>query len=587
MRSGPRHGDAEGSTARFRTSGKGRSGRPRAGSSVAARRRGDVIRPIQRDGRRARVQHGHAAIHGHARAGGGWARSSASARPLRRHQRSAGRSASTSSTGRRVPDPQPRGRRRHRVLGRLRRRRRRGHVAHPHHRARGQGPTRARSTSTTPPTTTPSSRSTARSPRRARAWTSVGGYFDADGTPNPDGLYECDSWGEPYDDAPGGLSGRVVQTSEPVHCQAGGCDRARARIVHLYPFPPRGRHGGTLRLRAALAASGGSPSRSCISSIPRRPLARPRGEALRRSGRSAAPGAPAGPVLKRRLFPSTLWESGRARRRAIRGHLDRARLGPEAVVFLHTTYLAPLLGTPAVEPRRSIVDAYDLVWRAHANDALLRAGARCVLCAPPTRRPSARASAERSPALTVVLAAGHEDYELLRTELRGCPLGADADAGRTGRAAAGPVGGELRVGLLGNFAHQSTRASAGSADRVEARRRPGGDDRARRVFTPMPLTGVAPRVEVRGALERVENPSTRDVDCIVAPVVGGSGMKVKLAEAVLAGRPVVTTPLGAAGYPPSVSRFFTVCEPAAARLGVVRRAIEGFDRAGRPRGARA
>ena len=27
----------------------------------------------------------------------------------------------------------------------------------------------------------------------------VGGFFDADGTPNPYGLYECDNWGEPYE----------------------------------------------------------------------------------------------------------------------------------------------------------------------------------------------------------------------------------------------------------------------------------------------------------------------------------------------------------------------------------------------------
>ena len=83
-------------------------------------------------------------------------------------------------------------------------------------------------------------------------------------------------------------------------------------------------------------------------------------------------------------------------------------------------------------------------------------------------------------------------------------------------------------------------------------------------------------MEVLGELDRAED-FYAEVDCVVAPVVGGSGMKVKLAEAVLAGRPVITTPLGAAGYPSGVSRFFTVIEPSAIDLAAVHRAVAGFD----------
>ena len=80
------------------------------------------------------------------------------------------------------------------------------------------------------------------------------------------------------------------------------------------------------------------------------------------------------------------------------------------------------------------------------------------------------------------------------------------------------------------------------------------------------------------AIDRAER-FYAEVDCVVAPIVGGSGMKVKLAEAVLAGRPVVTTSLGADGYPASVSRRFTLAGPRALDLALVRQAMADFDRA--------
>jgi hypothetical protein len=62
----------------------------------------------------------------------------------------------------------------------------------------------------------------------------------------------------------------------------------------------------------------------------------------------------------------------------------------------------------------------------------------------------------------------------------------------------------------------------------------------------------------------------------VAPVAGGSGVKCKLGEAILAGRPVITTELGAAGFPPELRERFDICELrdlTAARVGA---AVERF-----------
>ena len=140
-----------------------------------------------------------------------------------------------------------------------------------------------------------------------------------------------------------------------------------------------------------------------------------------------------------------------------------------------------------------------------------------------------------------------------------------------------PVGdGPLRVGLLGNFAHQSTRASAGLLLGSGLAADPG----ATIVLAGLGSDAVRwpPGVEVLGSIDRAER-FYAEVDCVVAPIVGGSGMKVKLAEAVLAGRPVVTTSLGADGYPASVSRRFTLAGPRALDLALVRRAMAEFDRA--------
>ncbi len=228
------------------------------------------------------------------------------------------------------------------------------------------------------------------------------------------------------------------------------------RVVHLYPFVPSGRHGGTLRLHAAWAGSArvGEPELHYFDAA----LGAWHGPADLDLDISSAAPPDAEPGLKRALFPSTLWESGRRARDAAGEHLRTVGLDGEATLFLHTTYLAPLLADASVSPRRSLIDVYDLVWRAHANDALtapvpLRA-ARAAYAASVRRRED-RALARGD----VAIAAGYQDYESLRASHPGAvwiPTPTPVDAVPT----RGRDGGRIRVGMLGNYAHQSTRAGA-------------------------------------------------------------------------------------------------------------------------------
>ncbi len=83
-------------------------------------------------------------------------------------------------------------------------------------------------------------------------------------------------------------------------------------------------------------------------------------------------------------------------------------------------------------------------------------------------------------------------------------------------------------------------------------------------------------VSVLGAVDRPED-FYAQIDCVIAPVAGGSGIKCKLAEALEAGRPVLTTALGASGYPPLLRRHFCVAEPGDLDGAKVRLAISEFD----------
>jgi hypothetical protein len=352
-------------------------------------------------------------------------------------------------------------------------------------------------------------------------------------------------------------------------------EEPRLRVVHLYPFSPLGRHGGTLRLAAAVDASAEVGDSEIhyfdrVSGGWRGPADRTLLESVR-GGREG--GWAPRRSLKRRLFPSTLWESGLRARRALGRHADRLAIDSATLIFLHTTYLAgslPLLGPGALG---SVVDVYDLVWRAHQNDAggagaqlstLRRTYARAV-------RPREEAALRRADA---VLVAGYEDRALLSPAIpaaRWVPTSTPV----TPVAAPPPGRSPLRVGMLGNFAHISTRQSAERLLRSPL----AGDQRVRLVFAGLHArSALSSRtgIEVIGPVARVEDFYAR-VDCVAAPVMSGSGIKCKLGEALLAGRPVVTTRLGAAGFSPDLRHQFAVCAPERLDFEVVRRAVASFD----------
>ncbi|WP_336921879.1 glycosyltransferase [Aquipuribacter sp. SD81] len=70
---------------------------------------------------------------------------------------------------------------------------------------------------------------------------------------------------------------------------------------------------------------------------------------------------------------------------------------------------------------------------------------------------------------------------------------------------------------------------------------------------------VRPGVEVLGPLADVADFYDR-VDVTLAPIRLGGGMKVKVVESMLRGRPVVSTALGVEGFPPKVRRLAHVVD---------------------------
>jgi hypothetical protein len=323
------------------------------------------------------------------------------------------------------------------------------------------------------------------------------------------------------------------------------------RWIHFYPFPPVGDHGGTLRLRMAQLASAqlGEQSTFWFDAA--------KGGWRDDAAQTSDVGEITQPGLKRRVFPSTLYESGRS---AIKAFLDAdwsASVPSQANVVLHTTYLAPLLlGPRPAWMERAVIDVYDLVWRAHSIDSRLSSGPTGLarrLYSRSVRRREMRAIAGADAAAV----AGYEDWSYVRgsSALNAwCPTGLISQPRRTAASNEPPV-----IGFLGNFAHQPT------------------IDSARLLLTcPAAATGdvkimlagwesgrfaseFSDRAEILGPVESPADLWHR-VDCAVIPVQTGAGMKCKISEALLAGCPVITTALGAEGFPPEVRRMMHVVE---------------------------
>ena len=342
------------------------------------------------------------------------------------------------------------------------------------------------------------------------------------------------------------------------------------RVVHLYPFSPRGRHGGTLRLSAAVDATSelGEPEIHYFDADADAWSGPVEAGSLAGMLEEVPSDPPRGSVgLKRRLFPSTLWESGRHPCRALTEAAQRFGIDDQTVLFLHTSYLAPSL--PSLPPARArIVDVYDLVWAAHRNDATAARGpARALrLAYAATVRRREEAAVARADGL---VAAGFADAAALGAPWipTPTPLGTVPEAR--------PSGEVLRVGLLGNYAHVSTRLSLESVMRSGI----ASDPSIRLIVAGLharQLVRGGERVEVLGEVPRAED-FYAGIDCVVAPVLGGSGIKCKLAEGILAGRPVITTELGAAGYPPELRPSFSVCEPGELDRSAIDRAVADMD----------
>lgn len=270
--------------------------------------------------------------------------------------------------------------------------------------------------------------------------------------------------------------------------------------------------------------------------------------------------------IKRSVFPFTLWEAGR---KPVAALSDGAAIEPGCTVILHTSLLAPLAEGLRSSGHHVVIDVHDAMFRGHMDDgdaaSFLLAAARHSYARTVRRREcSALGSAD---ALAV---AGWDDSQLLQS--RGLGNSSWVPTGLDALESTMPNGDVLRVGLLGNFNHGPTARAALELVSSPLNADPGveivlagmGSDQFE---TPAGVVSLGLVSSVREFYDRVH--------ATVVPVMNGTGMKCKLAEAALAGKTVITTRLGAVGYPPALrSGFVTVDQTTSLTSSVVRKAIE-------------
>jgi hypothetical protein len=326
------------------------------------------------------------------------------------------------------------------------------------------------------------------------------------------------------------------------------------RVLHLYPYMPFTRYGGTLRLLSSIEGSrqlSRAVSVYCFDAGRQLWSSVEISEIGRMSPEKGSSGS--APLrLKRRIFPSTLFESGRKPARSAVGALEEFGVSSSDLVVLHTSYLSSLV--PRIQRRgaAAAVDVHDLVWRAHRTDAEAASAPLSLI----RRAYAVTVRAREEPRLTgadALAVAGYADCLRLQR------LGAKATWVPTGLEAspvAPPAGTPIRVGLIGNYNHSATRDSAERLLRSDLARDP---DSVTLVFAGIGFDALSslPGIDVLGPVPHVED-FYAVVDCIVVPVASGSGAKIKLAEGILAERPVITTKAGAEGYPPDLQRHFVV-----------------------------
>ena len=338
---------------------------------------------------------------------------------------------------------------------------------------------------------------------------------------------------------------------------------------HIYPFNPWGLHGGTLRLRTAVDASL-LEGAATVSWWDHSQLAWRSDTSVESIGAPDPAPAPeesasAANRLKRSIFPFTLWESGRKPCSHVAHVLNEQ---PEASIVLHTSFLAPLAAGLRQSGRRVVVDVHDAVFRGHLDDSERASGAMRAIrrtYAETVRRRERRALA----AADWLAVAGWDDAQRLMS--LGLTRATWAPTGLEARLSPMPQSDRLCVGLLGNFYHGPTAQAA--SDLIAS---PLGRDSAVEVV----LAGIGSehyrtprRVRSLGPVASVDE-FYAQVHATVVPVSNGTGMKCKLAEAALAGKSVITTPQGAAGYPPSLNKHFVVTQSSELTAEIVQAAVE-------------
>ncbi len=80
-------------------------------------------------------------------------------------------------------------------------------------------------------------------------------------------------------------------------------------------------------------------------------------------------------------------------------------------------------------------------------------------------------------------------------------------------------------------------------------------------------------IEVAGTVERLE-PWYRRARIVVAPIFCGSGMKTKVAEALMFGKPIAGTPEAFSGFETIAAEAGWICETSEAFVAAIRRACE-------------
>jgi glycosyltransferase involved in cell wall biosynthesis len=330
------------------------------------------------------------------------------------------------------------------------------------------------------------------------------------------------------------------------------------RIAYLAPHAPFPLdNGAAIRvesLREALSRAG-TLQLSVLGDLPSRASRawlRAQGARLFPSRRERHPWQRAARIalaaLRGAPIPSARYLSPRRASR-IAAHLARFR--PDVVV-LGEVYQAPLI--PALRPlgARIVVDTHDAASRVHrriaaASRSPVEKAAYALLA-----RNTARAERRLLPLADQLWTISEEDAAFYRGEVGLPDVQVVPNAlHSTALASPGPEApGE--VAFVGSFSYWP---NEDAALRLIELTRPLA---ARGVVSRVCLVGLAPTARMRaaavaaphvlvtGAVESVV-PWLERAQVVVIPLAAGSGIKMKVLEAMALGRPVLTTPLGAEG----------------------------------------